>query len=131
MTNFFIDLISVTHDFYWTRDRATAKTFTQGLCVITCLFFCLNVCLLYELVTGIRVPLPLGDRNKVMAFGLATMGILLLCVKLFVRLHPVLQSVEQMRQHSLRLTRRRKATLLSMVVSNLVLFLVMVGLIHR
>lgn len=125
MTKFFLDLYSMTHEFYRTRNRGAERALAEGLCIVTCMFGFMNILNIVELITGTRIPLPLGTRIRIIVLGLAFYALGIFCVKWFIKQHPLLQSSDQMREHSDRMSRPHKIGLLSVVVGNLALLIVL------
>lgn len=130
MTRFLFDLYAMTYEFYRARDPDSPKPLSEGLCVVTCLFFFLNLLQLTEFVTNSKIPLPLDSRFKIAVFGLTAMGVLYLGVKYLIGKHPASQSPELMREYSLRLSRRRKTALIGFVVGNFILLILLAGNSH-
>jgi hypothetical protein len=131
MTTFFLDLYSMTHEFYRTRNRGAEKALAEGLCVVTCMCAFMNVVNFFELIAGSRIPLPLENRMRIIVFGLSFYVLGMVCVKCFIKQHPLLQSSEQMREHSERLPRSRKVALLSIVVGNLALLIALAQFLRK
>lgn len=127
MIRFLFDLYALTYEFYRARDPDSPKPLSEGLCVITCLFFLLNLLKLSELVTNSKILLPLDSRFKITVFGLTAMGILYLGLKYLIGKHPASQSPELMREYSSRLSRHRKTALISFVVGNFILLILLAG----
>ncbi len=131
MAKFFLDLYSMTHEFYRTRNRGAEKTLAEGLCVITGFFALLNIALIVELLAGGRILPAHVSRMHIISFGLVACAIGIVCVKWFIKQHPLLQSSDQMREHSERLARSRKVALLSVVVGNLALLIALAQYLRK
>lgn len=123
MTKFFLDLYSMTYEFYRIRNPGAQKHLAEGLCVVTCMCVFMNAVNTFELVAGSRIPLPLGNRMRIIVFGLSFYVLGTVCVKWFIKQHPLLQSSEQMREHSEQMSRSRKVALLTVVIGNLALLI--------
>lgn len=130
MAEFFADLYSIAYEFYRIRDAGSERQLPRILCIVTGMCVFMNLVNVFELLTGIRIPLPLGNRMSVIASGVVCFGLGVLCVNWFLKTHPELQSPEKMRDRSIGLSRTRKVALLAAVVGNFILLFILSSLVR-